>query len=260
MKVETVLFLVVFIFATLLCLAYNQEGFASKPDSTEIKTTIQDNETIAGLDGSLKKISDFANNLHNIDRSKVSSETLDNLSGNLVREMNGIKSQLGLLISKINQKENTDQAQTSIKNSQNLADSADVKASQILQDAHIQKLKDRLTRLQTNFGKYLQNKNEKKYPKIPIYSSCVISEAGGTYSLDADQVQGKGGPKTMKGDQKVVPGTQVYNPFKEMAQDKEKSQDESISLEDILKGLSQKNVEINFSIPEPQGSQPTKSN
>jgi len=250
MKVETTLFLVVFIFAMVMCLAYHQEGFAPDENlpSISLESSITQNDTILGLDKTLKKISDFTHNLRNTDREKVTPEEIDSISDRLSKEINGVNSRLSLLISKINQKENSNQSKDVVQSSENLADSADIKSSQILQDAHIQKLKDRLTRLQTNFGKYLQHKNEKNYPAIPVYSSCVISEANGDYSLDPEEIQGKGGLKRNQGDNKVVPSVRAYNPFKEIA--KESKKEDSISFEDILAGLSKKNVEINFSIPD----------
>lgn len=249
MKVETILFLVVFIFAMVLCLAYHEEGFTTQENvpNTSVESVITQDNTITGLDSTIKKISDFTHNIRSTDREKMSPDEIESISDKLMKEVNGVNSKLGLLISKINQKEYADQSKYVVKGSENVADSADVKSSQIIQDAYIQKLKDRLTRLQTNFGKYVQHKNEKEYPKIPVYSSCIISEAGGDYSLDADSIQGKGGVKPNTGDNKVVSSTQAYNPFKEIANSSKR--DESISFEDIINGLSNKNIEMNFNIP-----------
>jgi hypothetical protein len=61
----------------------------------------------------------------------------------------------------------------------------DVKATQLIQDNYINELKSRLSKLQQVYSGYLQKKTEQtvKYDKIPVYSSCMVSEANGQYTV-----------------------------------------------------------------------------
>ena len=128
----------------------------------------------------------------------------------------------------------------------NLADTADIKASQLVQDSYIQRLTERLTKLQSVYDSYLKNKNHKNYPKIPVYSSCVVSEASGKYSLDdannqsaARNSQYNEKPQVSYG-QRVVPSVQQYNPLKEI------KTAENMTFDDIVNGLAQNEININF--------------
>jgi hypothetical protein len=244
------------VFASLICLSYNQEGFLSDQSPDDKKGII---ETIPELENTLKKISDFTHNLGTVDKNKITSDELNAVSEKLTSQVRDVGAKLNLLISRLNQKEDRNSLNVNIKGSENLVDSADVKASQIIQDERIKRLKDRLAALQNNFGNYVQTKNEKNYPKIPVYSSCVISEAGGTYSLDPEKIQGQGGSNSasnsgsngnFKGDPKVMPSVIAHNPLKEIEMPREQNGTPVVDLESILEGLSRKEVQINFNIPE----------
>jgi hypothetical protein len=60
----------------------------------------------------------------------------------------------------------------------------DAKIQQMKQDDSINALKSRLANLQKIYNTYLQKKTESsiKYDKIPVYSSCIVSEADGRYT------------------------------------------------------------------------------
>ena len=67
----------------------------------------------------------------------------------------------------------------------NLDQISDMRATQIIQDSYISELQDRLSKLNTIYQNYLQKKTTEtvKYDKIPVYSSCVVSEANGQYTI-----------------------------------------------------------------------------
>jgi hypothetical protein len=250
MKIGTILFIVIFVFASLICLAHNQEGFVSTQPIPEDKKAIL--ETIPELEGTLKKISEFTYGVGSVDKNKISSEELNAISEKLSNQVNEVGAKLNLLIAKLNQDNDEKIRNIQTIPSENLVDSADVKASQIIQDERIKTLKDRLAKLQHNFGNYIQTKNEKNYPKIPVYSSCVISEAGGTYSLDPEKIQGQRKDITTKlqGDKNVVPSVAINNPLKNITTPQTTGSDSVVMIEQILEGLSKKDVQINFNIPE----------
>lgn len=61
----------------------------------------------------------------------------------------------------------------------------DAQLQQLKQDTTINELKRRLANLQKVYASYLQKQSETtvKYDKIPVYSSCIVSEADGRYTL-----------------------------------------------------------------------------
>lgn len=249
MKTGAILFIIIFVFASLICLAYNQEGFVSSQNQIDNKVIV---DTIPELEDTLNKISKFTHNLGTIDKDKITSNELNAISEKLTSQVSDVSAKLNLLIAKLNQNNEQNNRNVNIAASENLVDSADVKASQIIQDERIKTLKERLAKLQNNFGNYIQTKNEKNYPKIPVYSSCVISEASGTYSLDPEKIQGSGKLNMVSsGDRNVVPSVVVNNPLKTIGNTQiENENDASVMIEQILEGLSKKDVQINFNIPE----------
>jgi hypothetical protein len=249
MKTGAILFIIIFVFASLICLAYNQEGFVSSQNQIDNKVIV---DTIPELEDTLNKISKFTHNLGTIDKDKITSNELNAISEKLTSQVSDVSAKLNLLIAKLNQNNEQNNRNVNIAASENLGDSADVKASQIIQDERIKTLKERLAKLQNNFGNYIQTKNEKNYPKIPVYSSCVISEASGTYSLDPEKIQGSGKLNMVSnGDRNVVPSVVVNNPLKTIGNTQiENENDASVMIEQILEGLSKKDVQINFNIPE----------
>ena len=64
----------------------------------------------------------------------------------------------------------------------------DIRVLQREQDNYIKNLENRLENLQKIYASYLQKKMQQKqtmkYDKIPVYSSCIVAEADGKYTID----------------------------------------------------------------------------
>ncbi len=200
------------------------------------------------LDATARNLNIFSNSLSSADKSSMTPEQLDELyksMNNEIKSLNSTIYNLSLQISQNKNKMNPENVQ--YETQQNLADTADIKASQLVQDSYIQKLTDRLTKLQSVYDLYMKNKNHKSYPKIPVYSSCIVSEASGTYSIDnandqskMKRMQDSESPMFSYG-QRVAPSVQQFNPLKNI------KTAENMTFDDVVNGLAQNEININFS-------------
>jgi hypothetical protein len=253
MRTETKIIIGIFLIVVIFCLFYGQsnnlnigkEGFTDPPTTTN--TSPGDIPfDIDTLDATTRNLNIFSNALSNADRSAMSPEQLDELYKNMTNEIKSLNSTIYNLTLQMSQNRNNaaNQENVQYETQQNLADTADIKASQLVQDSYIQRLTERLSKLQSVYDSYLKNKNNKNYPKIPVYSSCIVSEASGTYSVDnANQQQQNnqemGKPSVSYG-QRIVPGVQQYNPLKEI------KTAENMTFDDVINGLAQNEININF--------------
>jgi hypothetical protein len=165
MRLETKVFIVLFILVILFCLAYNQEGFAISDDNT-----VQNITKFLGLASS-----NLTGPARTTEEQKDYKAILD--------QINILNSNLKVMIQQNNQ---TNQMQASAAIPANDLDQiSDMRATQIIQDSYISELQDRLSKLNTIYQNYLQKRTTEsvKYDKIPVYSSCVVSEANGQYTI-----------------------------------------------------------------------------
>ena len=67
----------------------------------------------------------------------------------------------------------------------------DTVSTLLSQDNKIHQLQSRLKQLQQLYASYLQKKTNQteKYDKIPVYSSCIVSEADGQYTITMPPTQ-----------------------------------------------------------------------
>ena len=63
-------------------------------------------------------------------------------------------------------------------------------SEQYIQDKELDALESELQELKTKYRTYENKRVEKKYNKIPVYSSCVISDANGDVSIDTPSSNG----------------------------------------------------------------------
>jgi len=70
------------------------------------------------------------------------------------------------------------------KRSYGAGDTMDLTNTQTLQNEQIKNLEDKFEKARELLGLVEMEKTAKKYPKIPVYSSCVVSNADGGYTLD----------------------------------------------------------------------------
>lgn len=165
MRTETKLFIVLFILVILFCLAYNQEGFAISDDDT-----VQNITKFLGLASSNLK-----------GPASTTEEQKDYKA--ILQEINTLNSNLKVMIQQNNQ--NTQMQASAAIPANDLEQVSDMRATQIIQDSYINELQDRLSKLDTIYQNYLQKRTNDsiKYDKIPVYSSCIISEANGQYTI-----------------------------------------------------------------------------
>lgn len=236
MKVETKLFLGLFILTILLVWAYKQdtEGFES---DTDVKGTIN------SLDKTMVNLNEFAKGIAS--SKNVAPEKMEEISEKIISEMKDVNQGLKLLLTKISKEEalSRNQNNLNIVKSSQITDDSSVKASQVLQDQRIIQLKNRLNNLKKSYANHLENQNRKNYPKIPVYSSCLVSEAGGKYSYD--QQSQKGSVNVLDRDPVNELGSSVYmnNPAKNM-----ETGNGSVTLDDILNKLSSGEISVNLNV------------
>lgn len=70
------------------------------------------------------------------------------------------------------------------KRTYSAVDTMDLSNIQTLQNEQIKNLEDKFEKARELLGLVEMEKTAKKYPKIPVYSSCVVSNADGGYTLD----------------------------------------------------------------------------
>jgi parvulin-like peptidyl-prolyl isomerase len=165
MRTETQIFIVLFILVILFCLAYNQEGFA-----------ISDDRTVQNIASFLGLASGNINSPPNTPEEEKDYKAI-------LAEIKTLNTNLQLVIQ---QNAQNNQLQSSVPiQANNLEQVSDIRATQIIQDSYINDLQTRLDNLNQVYQNYLQKKNSEsiKYDKIPVYSSCIISEANGQYTL-----------------------------------------------------------------------------
>jgi hypothetical protein len=157
---------------SLFYLSYDQskkEGF--NPQASQSDTLGQLTNLLTQLSGNL----DSSGNNPNMTAEQQS------VNRELVPQLNNLNASLQVLINQNKLNTPLEQAPPS---SVNLSVLNDAKIQQIRQDELINELKSRLNNLQTIYNSYLQKKTEtsNNYNKIPVTSSCIVSEANGDFT------------------------------------------------------------------------------
>ena len=62
--------------------------------------------------------------------------------------------------------------------------SLNLNASQVIQDKELDLVEQQLDQVKATLRSVEEQNKEKKYTKIPVYSSCLVAEADGSYSVD----------------------------------------------------------------------------
>jgi hypothetical protein len=178
MRTAIILSLVILILIGLFYLTYNQqinnksikEGFVvNGPDDplTQLSTLLQQ----------------MSGNISSLTTGTGTAISPEQQSSNeaLMSQLSNLNSSLQILI---NQNKLNTPVQPNSTASPDINVLNDAKVQQMRQDDTINELKRRLANLQKIYSSYLQKQAEitVKYDKIPVYSSCVISEADGRYT------------------------------------------------------------------------------
>jgi hypothetical protein len=168
MRTATIIILVVLVLVSLFYLGYNQpkkEGFTNN-DLTDFANLLKDM-----LNNPMPTGSDTGANSELQNQIKTLNERLLALIA-----LGGVNAQ---------SEPSTEDAPLPEINALN-----DAQLLQLKQDATINELKRRLANLQKIYSSYLQKQSETavRYDKIPVYSSCIVSEADGRYTLPTPAV------------------------------------------------------------------------
>jgi len=174
MESNIVIIIVILILILLLTYYFNNR-FGMNMNSRETFITTQDQ--------TLNNISNFLQNAEtNINSQSQTNLTPEQIKSNqnLIEQLNSLNSSIRLLIDKQNTV-----LPVSLPSDLNQLD--DLQATQKNQDAYILQLQSRLDNLQKIYAGYLQKKTQQiqtiKYDKIPVYSSCIVAEANGQYTV-----------------------------------------------------------------------------
>jgi hypothetical protein len=247
MNSETKIILCVLILIIIVFCAFKREKFTTAPPSTTTSTSSTTSTTapaanyLLTADNAVNNLKLFTNSLGNVDANNVSPTQLADVKNQLTDQIN----QLSTILNNINNNL-TINNNTATNNLDNV-NGIDLMTTQMLQNKEIEKLTERLNKLKGMYQTQQQNALVTNQPRIPIYSSCIVSEASGSYSFDnlnktssSSNNQSQEKPIVYVG-QPVVPGVQSYNPTKDL-----NLNSQSFNLEDILNELAQNKINVNF--------------
>jgi len=248
----------------------NFENPTQDPLSQHINTT----------DETIKKLNVFSKNIPQAEQT-TTSEDLQNLN-NLKNELMTEIQELNVAFKKVLENQSKASSQSTetsseVPQSSTLLESADIRATQMTQDLHIQRLKDRLEKLKNMYHAHREATSTRVYNKIPVYSSCIIAEASGDYNVSSGTSQTSQSPSSTDPSQlslfgfdlsslssREPPlGGDVNNPVKKLAFD------DNLFLEDIMKKLNEllenasdsfKSGEININLSSPSSNSTNSTN
>jgi hypothetical protein len=236
-------FLIVIIIG--FCLIYKnktKEGFVINTTPPSPPQNSFSNNQIKTIDKTINNLGVFANGLSTLEPSKINPQQLQDLQTNLLTEIKNLSSSLSLITDQMKLQQS--QAVLAQPLPENIVD---LETSQKLQNKEIQQLTERLTMLKDMYNLYLQEKKVEDQPKIPIYSSCIMSEASGGYSVDnfnkPSQFLSTNEKPIVYANQSVVPSVQTYNHTKDLD-----INSNSFSLDDIINQLTQSAINVNFNV------------
>lgn len=138
------------------------ENFQDGLDVSEINTWL----------GDMQKVVSDGNSDESLDKLSIESQALQNKLDKVSTEINSLKE---LITLKDKKDENVD---VSVINS---LDTATIQSSQ---NENLKKLAEDIKNAKQILEKVSVENINKEYPKIPVYSSCVVSNADGGYSKD----------------------------------------------------------------------------
>ena len=151
------------------------------------ETFIDKINSIDTNDLTVKHINEFAQKIQSTQLQGNLTPEQTQINNALLKEINDLNTSMKLLIEKQSSVAPTLlQSKPVPVSNENPID--DIRVLQIEQDNYIDKLKNRLENLQKIYASYLQKKMQQKqtikYDKIPVYSSCIVAEADGKYTID----------------------------------------------------------------------------
>lgn len=211
--------------------------------------------SIPNLDTStMDRLYQLAKDIKEVKSNNVPQESLDKLSQEIVREIRGL--QLAV------ESQNKINSSLSESGNQDVVDSLSdgsliqretIKEKQLLQNYRIQKMEDRIRNLRKTYQDFLARKNQAHYPKIPIYSSCVVSEPQDGIVDSDTQSENKVGNNVTQTGSTLPASSMAYNPFRDISKStSNQGKNQTPTLEKVLNMLSQgQDINLNFDIKTP---------
>jgi hypothetical protein len=215
------------------------ERFTDPPSQTT--TPPPSNQAdINTADATLNDLLRNVSNISNVDPKTVSASDLNNVKN----ELEGKIRILDALLNNVNTNVKLSLNANRLSNSTSVEGAIDEKTIQLLQDKEIERLTERLNKLKAAYNTYLNNQRTDDQPKIPIYSSCIVSEASGTYTTDNLTGRNTSTTTTARNSSRVAPtSVSNNNPFKDA-----NIGDSEINFDDILNQLSKSNLNVNIGV------------
>jgi hypothetical protein len=193
-------------------------------------------------DATLNDLLHSVTNVSAVSPQTVTAPELNNVKNDLENKLKDLDS----LLTSINSNVKLALNQDKLNDTSSVEGAMDEQTIQLLQDKEIERLTDRLNKLKTAYNTYLNTQQADGQPKIPIYSSCIVSEASGTYTTDNINRNNIPSTTTRRDNSRPVPtSVSNNNPFKDA-----NITDSEINFDDILNQLSQlnKSSKINVNV------------
>lgn len=238
MKSKNLIFIGLFLVLIVLVFIINYDNKFITESFEEPTSTIQTIDT-----NTLEKLYQMAKDIKETKNTTTSSNDLDKLSQDIINEIK--KLQLSLENqSKLN---NTIQPikTDSLTPNSSLIDRETINEKQLLQNYRIKKMEDKIQSLRKTYQDFIAKKTQTNYPKIPIYSSCSISEPDeGIVNIDTIQLNNQNINGNINGNSTIPISTMSYNPFKTTSTNENIKETPTL---DMILNLLQ-NKDINFNI------------
>ena len=131
------------------------------------------------VNNAMSKIQEFRRSMPdaNVELTDQQTDRLQEQTEEINKSLNEVK----YLLSEYNSGSNVSKEQGS---GEDPVGSLNLNASQVIQDKELDMVEKQLDQVKANLISVENQKKEKKYKKIPVYSSCVVSEANGSYSVE----------------------------------------------------------------------------
>jgi septal ring factor EnvC (AmiA/AmiB activator) len=203
------------------------ERFYNPPNTSPPPSINLDDITTA--DKTLNDLLRILYNMENVDTEGITEGDLNDVTSELEEQIKALNDLLNSIDTTLKLSLNA------TNNSNSVEGSMDEKTIQLLQDKEIQRLTERLNKLKTSYNTYLNNQRTDEQHKIPIYSSCIVSEASGAYTIDNLNNRNTSLTTTEKDrNREVSSSVSNNNPFKDA-----NITDSEINFDDILNQLNQ---------------------
>jgi hypothetical protein len=251
MRPESKILIVVVIIVFIFCLMYKSNDYNILSIKKENFTNPTNNPALYNqqtMDDTLNNLNEFVQNLSSVNPAQVDQTKLQDMQTEILDNIKSLNATIYQNSMKLEQQSQDNSQLQEYSEATDLAETADIKASQLMQNSYIQKLQERLNSLKLTYQNLLQNQNLKKYPKIPVFSSCVVSEATGDYTLNNDikppSAPGTSAIAPYSSNARVFTSGSSYNPNLQATRDT----GDKFTLDDFIEQISKKGVNINFNV------------